>query len=103
MYFGIALQLILIKKRVKIKELSEKTGITAPALSNILNLKRGAKIETVNKILDNLDLTKKERFDLKKAYSLDRIDSDIANYFLDLEKENEKLKTIYNSIEFLKK
>lgn len=103
MCFGDTLQMILIRKKIKVKDLAEKTGVTAAALSNILNSRRGVREQTYFKILENLELSENERFELKKAYSLDKMDSDIASYFIELERNNEKLKNLIEALKFFKK
>lgn len=103
MYFGDTLRLFLIKKNLKIKNLSELTGLSDSALTNILKNRRGIKKESFLKIINALSLSEKEQFELKKAYSLDKMDSDIAKYFLELEEENKKQKIIIEAINFLKK
>lgn len=103
MYFGNCLRLFMIRKKIKVTELAEKAGISQSALSNILQSKRGIKKETFEKIIKCLELTEKEQFDLKRAYSLEKMDNDIANYFLELEEENKKAKSVLEVLEILKK
>lgn len=103
MYFGNALRLIMFKKKITTIELAKKIGLSQSAVSNILREKRGTKKETFNKIVEVLDLTESERFELKKAYSFDVIDNDILNYFLELEEKNKKLENIVEAIRILKK
>lgn len=103
MYFGDILRLILIKKKIKVKDFAEKIGISHTSLSNVLQGRRMLKKEVFERIFENIELTEKERFDLKKAYSFEKMDSDITNYFIELEEENQKLKNILEAIQILKK
>lgn len=101
--FGDVLRLTLIKNKITALELSKKIGLSQSAISNILKERRGTKKETFNKIIEVLDLSEIEQFELKKAYSYDVIDKDILKYFQDLEEENKKLKSIIEAIQILKK
>ncbi len=101
--FGDVLRLTLIKNKITALELSKKIGLSQSAISNILKERRGTKKETFDKIINVLDLSEIERFELKKAYSYDVMDKDILKYFQDLEEENKKLKSIIEAIHILKK
>lgn len=101
--FGDALRIVLIKKKITTTELAKRIGLSQSAISNILRERRGTKKETFDKIIGVLDLSEKEQFELKKAYSCDVIDRDILKYFQDLEDENKKLKNILEAIQILKK
>lgn len=101
--FGDVLRLTLIKNKITALELSKKIGLSQSAISNILKERRGTKKETFDKIINVLDLSEIEQFELKKAYSYDVMDKDILKYFQDLEEENKKLKSIIEAIHILKK
>lgn len=101
--FGDTLRIMMLKKKITTVELAKKVGISQSAVSNILRETRGTKKETFNKIVEALELSESERFELKKAYSFDVIDCDILKYFQELEEENKKLKNIIEAIQFFKK
>lgn len=83
------------------KELSQKIGISASAISRMINGTLVLKEETLNLIVKNLRINQEQEMEIWKAWTLDRGEEKAAAYFEKLDKENKKLKKILASIKEL--
>lgn len=101
--FGDELRYFMIRYQIKSNVLAEKLGIAASNLSDILRGKRKMKKETFKKLLEVLDASEKERFELEKAYNLDKIDEKIATYYQELEQEIRDIKMVIETLNKFKK
>jgi DNA-binding Xre family transcriptional regulator len=63
----VKLKSIILKKRISVSELSERTSLDYKSLHNIISNKtKGAKFSTLDKIAKALDITIDELFDRDK-------------------------------------
>ncbi|MGL5229181.1 MAG: helix-turn-helix domain-containing protein [Cetobacterium sp.] len=98
---GKKLKEILKKRKVTQLELAKKIGRTQGFVCKILKGDAGASEETILEILGVMMLTKEEEFDLWKAWSFDRAEKNVMEYYRKLEEENKKLKKILQDIKEL--
>ncbi|MGL4863084.1 MAG: helix-turn-helix domain-containing protein [Cetobacterium sp.] len=95
---GKKLSEILKIRKVTQQELAKRIGKSQGFLSKILNGEAGASEETIENILGVMMLTEDEKFELWKAWSFDRAEKNIMEYYKKLEEENKKLKKILKDI-----
>lgn len=99
---GILLKKFFDEKGLKQKELAELLEVSEPtisrAISGIIILRK----KHIEKLIDYLKLSKDEKLEVWKAWTLDRGEKSAVAYFEKLDKENKKLKKILTSIRDLK-
>ncbi|MGL5621267.1 helix-turn-helix domain-containing protein [Cetobacterium sp.] len=95
---GLALEKVLVGKKITQSEICSKVGITQGFFSGIKTGKKIGSEETIQAIIDVLVLTKDEESEVWKAWSYDRGHKETMEYFFKLEQENLKLKKILKEI-----
>lgn len=93
---------IIARKNIKMDDIATLVGVSPAFLSYLKRGKKTCKEETWKEIIKYLRLNEDEKKEAWKVWSMDRMDSATKKYFLNLEKENEGLKKILDTIEFKK-
>ena len=102
MYCSTFLKRIVTEKNIRIKDIAKLSEVSETIVSELKNGKKSVKEKTWGEILKHLRLTKEEEAEGWKAWSFDRMDKKTINHVLKLEKENEELKRLLETIKFLK-
>lgn len=93
---------IIARKNIRMDDIASLVGVSPAFLSNLKKGKKSCKEETWAEIIDYLRLDDEEKKEAWKVWSLDRMDNKTKKYLLDLENENDKLKKILDTIDFVK-
>ncbi len=102
MEIGEFLTKIIARKNIRMDDIAILVGVSPAFLSNLKNGKKSCKEETWADIINYLRLDENEKKEAWKVWSLDRMDEKTKKYLLDLELENDKLKKILDTIDFVK-
>lgn len=102
MEIGEFLTKIIARKNIRMDDIAILVGVSPAFLSNLKKGKKSCKEETWADIINYLRLDENEKKEAWKVWSLDRMDEKTKKYLLDLETENDKLKKILDTIDFVK-
>ena len=89
------------EKNIKQKDIVEITGLTSAGVSKAFTGKIRLKEKNLETILEFLRLSKEEKMEVWKAWTLDGGEKKAAAYFEKLDQENKKLKKILKSLKEL--